>query len=287
MKRPFRNHGSFKFRKKLSVNSALTRQSKALESHEAKIANHTALQSYVAIITTVVSFLTAVALGYISYLQYKTSSRQVELDYAKIAPQWELNVETRYPRGHGNISLSGNWDYYPISATLALQRGEARVNRVSVFQDMQVARVTTIHGMNNVQICIARFDNYFTWTGNGLKLSTSQKALQIADVPLREIRHGKNISRDHIIFTPKDTWVKIGFVDLFGKSREITLHRDDKTSSIAPNGMPETDDVWPITSARFDENKSMNTESILSQYTIPTKFRECENIYKPMIISKK
>lgn len=270
-------------RRKLSINSALNRQTQALESHEAKIAAHTALQSYIAIVTTIVSFVTTLALGYISYLQYKTSSRQVELDYAKIAPQWEFTTETRYPRGGNDITFSGPWDHYPIAANVSLQRGEAKVNKIQIFQDMQVSRATKLNKKFGVDICIARFENYFVWNGNGLKLSTNPKALQIADVPSWDVP-AKGDRIDTIRFSPKDTWAKVQFTDIFGKNREIVLQIHDKYTSIAPNGVPPKDDLWPIVEAKLNTQRSWRTNALLERYVNPTKAPECERIFSRMII---
>lgn len=108
----------------------LKAQSDALTQHEATIARHTKLQTYVAVLTTAI-------LATITWFQYKAGERQVELEYAKTANQYSVRILYEHDYGttsDANVSLS----LTPISISIKRESGLGTIGKVSLYQGFKL-----------------------------------------------------------------------------------------------------------------------------------------------------
>lgn len=90
-----------------STSDALIRQSDTLERHEAKIARHTAIQSWTNIISVITSVIMTAALIGIAILQWQASEREVALQYAQAMPHYLIDVTYADGRKFGLSSVAG------------------------------------------------------------------------------------------------------------------------------------------------------------------------------------
>lgn len=79
------------FGKRQATYRSFLRQAEALNRHEAKIAAHTAIQSWTNIIAVVMSVVTTTALIVIALLQWNSSERDVALAYALAQPAYKID----------------------------------------------------------------------------------------------------------------------------------------------------------------------------------------------------
>lgn len=234
---------------------ALRSQTAALEKYEKKVADHTAIQTYVAIINTIVSLSTAAVLAYVAFLQYSESKRQVALDYAKVAPQWLVEMKHQYPTGDANTRYTGGWESMPSALTVRLERGEARVISVSVQQDLQVAAIVA----GRVSICIARVSNYFTMEPGGVTASLHPLAKVFIADPRQQFgppTRPYGIRRDSFSIEPEATWVTIVFEDIFGTERSVLLGGRGERLALMPNNKIEDDAVFEVIETSFLSNRT-------------------------------
>lgn len=96
-----------------SIKRDFVNQAEALNRHEAEIARHTAIQSWTNIISVVIATVTTVALIAIAVEQYRTSKRQVDLEYARSANRYEFIVDT-YP-------IEGSLGFYGLASGFHIQ----------------------------------------------------------------------------------------------------------------------------------------------------------------------
>lgn len=131
------------FGKKIATARAFLRQAEALNRHEARIAAHTAIQTWTNIIAVVMSVVTAVALGWIAWNQFKTSEREVALELARSQPQYEVSlssISSRRADGSPIILDAGptTEDELPAQLYVAVGRGDGQIRQIRVKQRLEI-----------------------------------------------------------------------------------------------------------------------------------------------------
>jgi hypothetical protein len=237
-----------------------------LDRHERKIADHTAIQTWVAIVNTLVSLLTAGVLAYVAYLQFKTSNRQVELEYAKIAPQWSVTVKREAP--DSSVYTKG-WDAYPAAIDIKLKRGEARITHVGVLQDLEVS---TVIDQRVVNTCDVRIGNYIVFRSDSLSGAPHPKVRQIINEPYRRV------GLTTLLIDPGPTWVRIEFEDIFGKKRSVLLGGSEDVLSIVPDKRPVNSVLYETVSANFTPGPFVGARLFQAPETKPSK-PDCEAVF--------
>lgn len=135
----------------------LRKEAAALEEHEKRIANHTAIQSWTAIISLAMSVITTIALIFIAYSQYRVSERQVALEYAKSAPQFYAQVEQRFGEGEYGITRGVR---LPVSIALRLVHGDITLKDISVMQEIAIRRDDDLVSMGGEHPCTVTFADW-------------------------------------------------------------------------------------------------------------------------------
>jgi hypothetical protein len=210
-----RNNGKSTIPRRQIV-GALERQSHLLEKHEKRSADHNAIQTYVAILSLIMSFFTTFALGYISYIQYKSSERQVILEYAKVEPHFLVTSV-----GKNQTTYYGNkLSYFPNKLKISIQSGDAQIESVDIKKDMYIR---IIDKNNKHHICIIRVDNYFSDMQSEDPFSANQLITKIQSSFKPDLPNG-----DFVLISPSNTWINIKFLDLFGKERTTLLTDGDQ-----------------------------------------------------------
>jgi hypothetical protein len=142
----------------LTTDWVLRKQAEVLEEHEKRIANHTAIQSWTAIISLAMSVITTIALIFIAYSQYQVSQRQVELEYAKSAPQFYASVSMR--RGTADWGISTGLEL-PTDVSLRLVHGDITIKSISVVQEVHIRRTHDTRLTDTPISCAITFGSWF------------------------------------------------------------------------------------------------------------------------------
>lgn len=231
-----------------STRSALRHQANALDRHEKKIADHTGIQSWTAILSLIFGVITTAALILITYQQYKIadrqasiSERQVELEYAKIAPQFSVNVEPS-----AGVSADEYESRLPYGLSIKMDSGQAGRVSVRVFQDIRVAVIED--GRSEHLNCTIRTDNYFNAKLGSLNVMPHAKVASI--VRDQSALYGRNDTQ-FMSLSRGPTWVEISFSDIFSKRRRILYGGSNGELSVVPNGEMESDELFEVAPGSF------------------------------------
>ncbi|MNH96435.1 hypothetical protein D3C73_491020 [compost metagenome] len=183
----------------------LKAQSDALTQHEATIARHTKLQTYVAILTTAI-------LATITYFQYKAGEREVALEYAKTSNQYSVSMT--YIDGYGDIVPGASFGTL-IPATLKIRR-ESGLGTIGEIRTYQAFKLGTPSYNSKCEVWIP---HPFRQVENGsLELKPQEDFLDLAKLKTIKGPSGKTAQ---VLST--NTVVVIEFRDIFGKTRRDIL----------------------------------------------------------------
>lgn len=211
--------------------SALNRQSRVLESHEERVANHTALQSKTAILSLIVSVATTLVLIWVAYMQYRTADRQVRLEYAKVEPSFSLTVESREAAYLFNdVVIFG----LPTRVRVIASRGDAVVTNVELTQDAGAYRRNERSAGARCSLAI---DRLFTSNSSGMEA--------ILNPLLMRRVSGSYLRGPKPNFTtvyPEALWVTVTYSDIFGEERKTLLRYQNGQTSVVPSG--QIDRLW-------------------------------------------
>lgn len=129
--------------------SRLDRQADALDRHELLIARHTAIQSWTNVLSLLVTVITTIALGYIAVIQYRTSERQVALEYARSANRYAASVD--YLTEDGRPQTEDTLGQPAIPHDLKVRRtiGDSTIQNIFVWQEIVLSteRDVSPHGL--------------------------------------------------------------------------------------------------------------------------------------------
>lgn len=114
----------------------LERQADALDRHERLIARHTAIQSWTNILSLLVAVVTTIALGYIAYIQYKTSERQVALEYARSSNRYVASVIYKTADGRLQDETTEAQPAVPFEVRLERTRGDSTIRNLYIWQEI-------------------------------------------------------------------------------------------------------------------------------------------------------
>ena len=199
-----------------------------LEKHEKQIARHTAIQSQIAGWQLFIGAATTAALIYLAYQQYLSAERQVTLEYAKVAPQFEVNSVLFPTEKSSAVDRS-----FPKDINLRIRRGEAVVNNVQIIQEIYLSRLITGKSSQD-STCIFRISNYLeNRIGSTTEFSVSSAAKRF---PLDPVWHQDRQMRDFVIFNPQNTLVKIDYSDIFTEKRTVRFTGFDGKFDQIPSG---------------------------------------------------
>lgn len=187
---------------------ALKAQAETLNKHEATIARHTGLQTWVAALTTVV-------LASITWMQYRAGEREVALEYAKTANQYTVGMT--YQSGYGD-TVAGPYGMEPITPIeIAIKRdsGLGTIGSVDVYQTFKIGSDPVM----NETDCEVVVTNWFEQTSPGsleLRLNPDRtRLLDKTDIVGPMGAKGQ--------FTASTTIIVVEFRDVFGNSRRDIL----------------------------------------------------------------
>ena len=187
----------------------LRNQAAALEEHEKRIANHTAIQSWTAIISLAMSVITTIALIFIAYSQYQVSQRQVDLEYAKSAPQFYARINTR--RGEAEWGLVSGLEL-PTDLSLRLVHVDITIKSVSVIQEIHIRRTHDVRLTDTPIACAITFGSWFDLAPDKLEDQADQQAFKLLPSLSFTAADGRPAYLDK---GPTRIFVK--YDDLFGK----------------------------------------------------------------------
>lgn len=195
------------------VRKVLQAQTDALAQHEASIAKHTRLQTYVAIITTVV-------LATITFFQYRAGERQVRLEYAKTANQYDVTMS--YRDRDGSV-VAHPWivrhSAMPYELTITKTAGISTITRVEVFQKFRLMAEAAEIQVTGERGCVVGTTYMFLQEKPGsLEMSLPghlNDSFQKTSFTMPDGRVGK--------ISAEETTIVIQFRDIFGKERSDVI----------------------------------------------------------------
>ena len=199
-----------------------------LEKHEKQIARHTAIQSQIAAWQLFIGAATTAALIYLGYQQYLAAERQVALEYAKVAPQFEITSSL-----FDTEKSSVVYHSFPKDVNLRIRRGEATVNNVQIIQEIYLSRLVTGNKPQD-STCIFRVLNYLE---NRIGSSTEFSVLSPSKrFPIEPVWHQDEQMRDFVIFNPQNTLIKVEYNDIFAEKRTVRFTGTDGKFEQIPSG---------------------------------------------------
>lgn len=148
----------------------LSEQTAALTEHERKIANHTAIQSWTAIISLGMSVITTAALIFIAFSQYRVSERQVALEYAKSAPQFYAQIQYRSATDDYGANTGVR---LPVALELKVVHGDVTIKDISIVQEIAIRRDNDFRGLGALHPCTVSFNHWFALTPDRLQGTVS------------------------------------------------------------------------------------------------------------------
>jgi hypothetical protein len=221
----------------------ISRQTRAIERHEGLIARHTAIQSWTNILTLVFSVITTCLLIYVANSQYEASERQVELEYAKVAPQFSVGMEL-----FGTETSPAIENKVPSKLSIRLTRGEGVISRVEATQDFRVSILKIDSGDSSDSSCLVRTNNYFYFNDNYTDAVAAPSINRIAGDPAFFY---PKLHDNFYIIAPEKTWVKIFYIDIFGKERSLIFSGSGNRLSQVPSNDLSRNSLYEIFDAKF------------------------------------
>lgn len=208
----------------------LHQQSCALEKHERQIAQHTALQTYIAGWQMFIGVITTLVLIYITYQQYNAAERQVTLEYAKVAPQFIITMDFQ------NTELDNPRDNkFPRNLKIRLERGDATITSVEILQDISVSALLYSNKKSEHLRCVMRVSNYFKQSpGSSTDFINSNAARRIPLDP--SWLDSKTDLTKFDIIEASGTLVKIDFIDILGNRRTVKFSGSKSLLQQIPSG---------------------------------------------------
>lgn len=243
--------------------SALSRQSRVLESHEKRVADHTALQSKTAILSLVVSVATTLVLIWVAYMQYRTADRQVRLEYAKVEPSFSLNVESRESAYLFNDVVIFD---LPTRVRVIASRGDAVVTKVELTQDAGAYRK---NGQSSGTRCALAIDRLFTSNSSGMEAALNPLLLRRVSGP-----YLRGPKPNYTTIHPEALWVTLTYNDIFGQERRTLLRYQNGQTSVVPSG--RIDRIWENTyEVRFNSGADLGPRKLFigTEASIPAECR--------------
>lgn len=247
------------------VRKVLQAQTDALAQHEASIAKHTRLQTYVAVITTVI-------LATITFFQYRAGERQVRLEYAKTANQYDVTMS--YRDRDGTVTTHP-WlvqdSAMPYELTITKTAGISTVTRVEVFQKFRLMAEDTVIDVTGDRGCVVGTTYMFLQEKPGslemrlpghLNDSFRQTSFTMPDG-----RVGK--------MSAEESTIVIQFRDIFGKERSdvITGHNGSWVFTQGKGGIYSNFDlnamIDPGTPPRYFAGQTPSKEC--APWMVPTR----------------
>lgn len=250
--------------------SSLTRQSRVLEQHEKRVADHTALQSGTAILSLIVSVATTLVLIWVAYMQYKTADRQVKLEYAKVEPSFDLVVEIEPTTYIQNSIVLFDM---PKRVRVIASRGDAVVTSVQYSQDAGVYRRTDGKTGERCQVEIASL-----LTGSGSAMDAAV-APMVSNAASSQYLRGPINSYTTVHM---DTlWVNITYRDIFDQEKRRLLRYDNGVTSAIASGDKERllGEAYTVVPAIEEGRRSGMMFRGVSE-TVP---KECNLVVRPPI----
>lgn len=236
----------------------VSRQTDALEQHEGLIARHTQIQSRTNIIVAILGAISSVALIYIGYQQYKVSDRQVELEdrvvaleYAKVSPQFSVESDFFPTERSGAVTHQ-----FPKNLQVRITRGEAALESVEVFQELELSLVSRVNGA-----CRVRLINYFEQQPGNMTDFDGRRVFE--RVALNPSWFQDRSYSDFVVIEPQQTLVELGYRDIFDEAKVERFFGTDGIVSKIPSG------DFP----RSSYYETVDAELISDSITLPGSFR--------------
>jgi hypothetical protein len=228
----------------------ISRQTDAIEKHEKIISDHAKIQSFTNILTLVFSVVTTAALIYIAYQQYNVSQwqtelaeRQTSLEYAKVAPQFLVVMET-FP----TVTSGAIENKVPQSLIVRVKRGEGVIQRIQVYQDFLVSGIFRKQSEIVHANCQIRSNNYFRVAEDLSKADASPSINKIAIDP---VFHYPDIGGDFFLIKPQGTYAVIEYEDVFGDTQKQVFSGTAGHLQKLPKPQLPQDGLYEIVEAGF------------------------------------
>lgn len=211
-----------------------------LERHEEKIAHHTTIQSWIAFFQLIFGIITTGLLIYVAILQFRVSNqqadsqdRQVKLEYAKVAPQFD--VRANYFPLHASEASKYP---FPQGALVRIIRGEASLQSVDATEEIKISHL--INGQN--YMCIIRLHNYFLQkSGNVTDFSAAPVMSRISSDP--SWFEDKEDTRFTIV-EASQTLITVKYKDIFGNEKLVRFSGNGSSLSQIPSGGFSRNEIW-------------------------------------------
>lgn len=217
----------------------------AVERHEARVARHTSIQSWIAGFQLFLGFFTTLVLIYVAYLQYQASSREVALEYAKVAPQFAVSAEL-----FGNEADERSLRT-PKAISIRLSRGEASLTAVEALQDLRVYVLRTRGNQTSHLVCTLRISNYFA-RGNALTDWTANPAIH-PHISARSFFF-PSFPGDWVSLEPGPTWLRLHYTDVFGEEKSVVYSGEAGSFSQLPSNDFVDDPLYEVAEAAYRTN---------------------------------
>lgn len=228
------------------LKSALSRGSSA--RHDKFIERHAALQTKIEIVSLFFTVVTTVFIVSITFLQYRANDRQVSLEYAKVAPRFNISISTFPSRTTASVDRA-----FPRSISVSVSNGNNRISELETYQDF---RISVVYNANlrkkKIYTCIVRTKSYFKNNSNKTGAIADDRFSRIAAGPV----FGYPDIKTFFAIAPMTTWVKITYVDVFGDKKSALYANRGNTLNQIPGTEPALDQTYQTLEADLSYDKS-------------------------------
>ncbi len=228
---------------------AFLTQAETLNSHEARIARLTEIQTWTNIISGCVTFATTLILIGVAWMSWSASEKQVRLEYAKTANQYSVRAENENREGGSQL---------PSRLLFALDQKSGSIVRTQVYQQLYAG-----------SDCVATFNDFWV-TGQPGELVRSRDFSDSEPVLV-----GLSGGRAPVYAGP--TLIVIQYYDVFGDVKTDLVRLEGGAMEVARDVSSTEANVYSaggaIVDARFESEDGFLPDEC-REFAVPgTSFR--------------